>query len=145
MPKTNNRKTPYFKEYFAYRGEQLKINANENHGIYKEPLVKTIEQLDCSIKIHKRILVLRFDLRLNIYTGDSKRVSNFIKNIKAYLVRHYQINKIGFVWAREKERAKEQHYHLALFLDGNKIQHPKKLLPVLKEKMVALWTHTHNL
>ncbi len=82
----------------------------------------------------QRSLVLRFDLHLNIYTPDNKRISNFMNNIRNYLSRNYDIHKMGSVWVREMERAKTQHYHLALFLDGNKIQHPKKLLPVLKEK-----------
>ena len=135
MPKTNNRKTQYFGEYLPYHNEQLKlIDGSEQYGIYKEILIKTIEQLDASIKIHKRILVVRMDLHLNIYTGDNKRISNFMNNTNKYLSRNYDINKMGFVWAREMERAKTQHYHTALFLDGNKIQHPKKLLPALKEK-----------
>ena len=41
---------------------------------------------------------------------------------------------IGHVWVREQEEAKQQHYHVALFLDGNKIQHPSKLLQLIKAK-----------
>lgn len=134
MAKSNNRKTQYFGEYFEYQGEWLKIQSSEVLGVYKEILIKTIEQLDCSIKIHKRVLVLRVDLHLNIYTDDNKRISNFMNNLRGFLKRHYQIDKLGYVWVRELERAKTQHYHLALFLDGNKIQHPKKLNALIKEK-----------
>ncbi len=60
MPKINNRKTQYFGEYFPYHGEWVKILSNEEYGVYKEILIKTIEQLDASIKIHKRILIETF-------------------------------------------------------------------------------------
>jgi hypothetical protein len=38
---------------------------------------------------------------------------------------------------REKERAKKQHYHLVLFLYGNKIQHPKKINAKIKVNKVT--------
>ena len=41
---------------------------------------------------------------------------------------------IGHVWVREQEVSKQQHYHVALFLNGNKIQHPSKLLQYIKAK-----------
>ena len=41
---------------------------------------------------------------------------------------------IGHVWVREVETVKTQHYHVALFLDGNKIQHPSALLQLIKAK-----------
>ena len=34
---------------------------------------------------------------------------------------------------REVERAKVQHYHLVLFLDGDKIRYPNKLTKHIKE------------
>jgi hypothetical protein len=48
--------------------------------------------------------------------------------------------KIGYAWVREQEKVKKQHYHVVLFLDGNKIQHPKKLNAIIK----AMWEpHGH--
>jgi len=41
---------------------------------------------------------------------------------------------VGFVWAREQEKAKKQHYHLAIFIDGVKIRHSKRLLEVITQK-----------
>ena len=56
-----------------------------------------------------------------------------MKNLKQKIGRDYEIIKIGYQWVREQERAKKQHYHVVLFLDGNKIQHPKKLNAIIKE------------
>jgi hypothetical protein len=137
MKKSRNRKTKYFNEYFYYKDEKLKILASESLGVYKEILIATIEQLDTSIAIHKKIMVLIMQLHTNTATSDNKRLSNFMNNTRNYLNRDYGIKKMGFSWARErskKESTKSQHYHLGLFLDGNKIQHPKKLNETLKEK-----------
>ena len=46
------------------------------------------------------------------------------------------MKRLGYMWVREQEKAKSQHYHLALFLDGNKVQHPSKLLRWIKGR----WT-----
>jgi hypothetical protein len=56
-----------------------------------------------------------------------------MNRLKQWIKRNYGIIDIGSIWVREREKAKEQHYHLALYLDGNKIQHPKKLNAQIKE------------
>ena len=60
-------------------------------------------------------------------------MSKFIKRLKQWIYRNYGISNIGYIWVRELERSKQQHYHVAIFLDGNKIQHPKKLNAKIKE------------
>jgi len=128
----NNRKTVYFDEHYEYNGEILTIQQGKQ-GVYIETLNKIIEQLDIALQIHKRILVHRFDLHVNYYEGNSKCLSKFMNRLKQWIKRNYGIIGIGSIWVREREKSKEQHYHLALFLDGNKIQHPKKLNAQIKE------------
>ena len=132
MSNRNNRKTVYFDEHYEYNGEILTIQQGKQ-GVYIETLNKIIEQLDIALQIHKRILVHRFDLHVNYYEGNSKRLSRFMNRLKQWIKRNYGIIDIGSIWVREREKAKEQHYHLTLYLDGNKIQHPKKLNVQIKE------------
>jgi len=132
-----NRKREYFCDHIDINGEQIRINIGKNEGgVYYEIIKRMIEQLDIALTIHKRILVHRFDLHPSYYTGSNEIISKFFKRIKQWIYRHYGIKKIGYGWVREQERAKKQHYHLVLFLDGNKIQHPKKLNAKIKE----MWT-----
>jgi len=130
--KRNNRKTVYFDEHYKYNDETVTIQQGKQ-GVYIETLNKIIEQLDIALQIHKRILVYRFDLHVNYYEGNSKCLSKFMNRLKQWIKRNYGIIDIGSIWVREREKAKEQHYHLALYLDGNKIQHPKKLNAQIKE------------
>ena len=134
MTKTKqDRKTKYFKDYLELNNEQLKINAGVDKGIYLEILTRIINQLDIAYSIHKRILVVRFDLHLNHYTSNNEVISKFLKRIKQWLSRNYKMKDIGHTWARELERAKAQHYHCVLFLDGDKIQYPSKLIEQIKK------------
>ena len=129
-----NRKRKYFKEFIEINGEEIPINIGEKkNGVYFEIVKRAIEQLDIALKIHTRVLVYRIDLHPTYFTGNNKLLSKFIKRTKQWIYRKYQIENIGYVWAREQERSKKQHYHLAIFLDGNKIQHPGLLFTQIKE------------
>jgi len=129
-----NRKRKYFSETIDVDGEQIPINIGENKGgVYYEIVHRAIEQLDIAIEIHKRVFVYNFILHTNIFTSNNYRITNLMKNLRRKLGRDYKINKIGYEWVRELERADTQHYHVALFLDGNKIQHPKRLKVIIKK------------
>jgi len=133
---TTNRKREYFCETIDVNGEDIPINIGSNKGgVYYEIIQRGIEQLDIAIQIHKRVLVYYFILHTKIYTPDNYRVTNFMKNLKQKLGRDYQMKNIGYEWVREHERDKADthHYHVALFLDGSKIQHPKKLLILIRK------------
>ena len=134
MKQHRNRKTIIKDGWIEYNGEKLEICNSSNYGVYKKIVISFIEQLDASIKTHKRVLVIRADFHLNYFTDDNKKLSNFIKNIKQYLNRHYEISDVGYQWVREQEKSKKQHYHLALILDANKIKYPSKLNMIMKEK-----------
>lgn len=134
MKKYRNRKTIIKDGWIEYNDEKIEICNSSNFGVYKDIVISFIEQLDVSIKMHKRVLVIRTDFHLNYYTNNNKKISNYIKNIKQYLNRHYGISNIGYQWVREQEKAKKQHYHLVLILDANKIKYPSKLNKIMKEK-----------
>lgn len=121
--------------------EQIEINTGTNNqGVYFEIINSTIQQLDLALQIHKRVLVHRFDLHPEKYTSNNEPISKFIKRIKQWIYRNYKITDIGYIWVRELEKSKQQHWHVAIFLDGNKIQHPKKLNAKIKE-MYAPYGH----
>jgi len=133
---TTNRKRKFFSETIEVNGEQIPINIGKNKGgVYYEIVHRAIEQLDIAIEIHKRVFVYNFILHTNNSISNNYRVTNFMKNLKQKLGRDYKMKKIGYEWVREHERdnADTHHYHVALFLDGSKIQHPKKLLILIRK------------
>jgi hypothetical protein len=130
--RTNNRKTKKVCESHVHDGVEYKVNG-KGSGIFKEMLSAIIQQLLIAQEIHKRVLVVRFDLHSQRFGKDSAEISAFIEQIKLWVKRHYQTHDIGHVWARELEKANFPHYHLALFIDGDKIRYPKKLLSFIRE------------
>lgn len=132
MPR-RNRKQIIKEGWINYKGEQIEICNSSDYGIYKEIITSLIEQLDASIYIHKRILCVRLDFHVNYHTSNNIRFSNFLKQLKQWISRNYGIKQIGHQWVREQEKSKKQHYHLVLFLDGNKIQNPKKINEIIRE------------
>jgi hypothetical protein len=134
MHQLRNRNTITYDGWIVYDGEKIKINNRPQHGVYKKIVISFIKQLDAAISIHKRVLVLRLDFHVNYYTETNNKLSKFMKNIIQWLNRHYGIKKVGYQWVREQERAKKQHYHLALILDGDLIQNPSKINEIFREK-----------
>jgi len=133
MKKTKNRKTEHYSEFVVIGGEKLFINSRKKQGVYLEILEGFVRQLDIALSIHKRLMVYRFDLKVKQYSNNNKVMSNFINRTKQWIKRSYDIDNIGYVWVREHEQSKKLHYHLAIFLDGDKIRYPNKLFKKLKE------------
>ncbi|MFT6910275.1 MAG: hypothetical protein ACJAS1_007003, partial [Oleiphilaceae bacterium] len=70
-----------------------------------------------------------------VYTKDNAIITAFRKRLNQRLKRYYGFKEIGSCWVREQERAKTQHYHFVLFLDGNLIRHSSKI----NEMVRAAW------
>jgi len=116
----------------------LKVNnGNEGQGCYREILRAIADQMEAILSHHSRVLVIRFDLHVSTHTPDNRLLSRYMDKLKRHLHRTYGIKRMGFVWAREQERAKKQHYHIAIMLDGNQIQNPSRLLAWIDKKWQA--------
>ena len=122
--RTKNGKYVTYSDGFTHDGKTYRINNSQSYGVYSPTLHKMIEQLNVCLTKWRRVFMLRFDLHQKTYTANSTMVTQFRKNLSGRLQRAYEISKIGYAWCREQERAKQQHYHYVLFLDGDKINHP---------------------
>ena len=131
---TKSRMKEHYGCFLSVKNKPLKILSDEKYGVYPYMIEKIVEQLDICIAIHKRVLVVRFDLSLDEYSGDNHIISTFINRQKQRIQRTYKTKDIGHAWAREQETSKAQHYHVALFIDGDVIQSPTKLLRQIKAK-----------
>ena len=134
LTKTKSRMKEHNYCFYNYKEEELFINSSKTKGVFSNIIEKIVEQLDICLAIHKRVLVVRFDLSLDEYSGDNQTISTFINRQKQRMFKTYRVKNIGHAWKREQETSKAQHYHVALFIDGNKIQHPSKLLRQIKAK-----------
>ena len=131
---TKSRMKEQYYCFHNYKEEELFINSSKTKGIYPNIVEQIVEQLDICLAIHKRVLVVRFDLSLDEYSGDNHTISTFLNRQKQRMFKTYGVKNIGHAWKRERETSKAQHYHVALLIDGNKIQYPSKILKQIKAK-----------
>lgn len=113
------------------QGQVLPICANSKHGCFVEILERTKDQMDAMLSHHSKILVIRFDLHVDTYQPTNALISKFVRKLRKKLTAKYKLTRIGYIWAREQEKAKRQHYHFALIVDANKIRYPKKVLEIV--------------
>jgi len=141
---TNNRKYISYSDTYDYKGETYKVNSMPT-GIYTDMLRKVIGQFKLSRKLWGRVLVVRIDLHQSKFTENSKTVSWFFKSMVKRLKKQYSLEQVGYFWVREQERAKAQHYHCWLFLDGNRIKHSSNVIKMAKDVWVKNWAGNHHI
>lgn len=116
-------------------GRTWYINARKS-GVYTSMLKSMLGQLEAMMSYHSKLHVLRFDLRQYEYTETNERITTLNRRLFRWIKRHYKVKRIGFIWCREKEKSKNQHYHYVLMLDGHKIKQPNLIL----RKVDDIWT-----
>lgn len=132
VKRTNNRKRIIFDDTFLHNGKTYQVNSAKS-GLYVEVLTRIIEQFEITLAKWNRVFVLRFDLHTHRFTNDNKLMTGFRKRLFQKLKREYEFKDIGFCWVREQERAKTQHYHWVLFVDGRLIRHSSRINQMVKD------------
>jgi hypothetical protein len=130
--RTINRKRIIYGNVFAYNNLKYQINSAKS-GLYIEILTAMVRQFEITRIKWGRVFVLRFDLHTHRKTKNNKLMTDFRKRLFQRLKREYGFKEIGFCWVREQERAKAQHYHWVLFLDGDLVRHSSRINEIVKE------------
>lgn len=120
-------------------GKTWWINARKS-GVYSAMLKKMIGQLEAMISHHSKINVIRFDLKQNVYTDKNTQITTFNRRLFKWLKRHYKLKRIGFIWCREQETAKHQHYHYVLIIDGHKVEKAG----LIANKVKTIWSEING-
>nr|WP_277345542.1 inovirus-type Gp2 protein [Pseudomaricurvus alkylphenolicus] len=91
-------------------------------------------QLDAMLSHYAKVLMVRLDIRVAEYSGKNEKISRLMNRIKKLLNgKKYDMKTYGYVWVREKEEAAQQHYHLALLLNGHKVRHPGSIISWIEQ------------
>ena len=138
-------------EYYIRFGEIYRVNSNNRKNLRTDILKPLIDSLELMLAKYCRVHILRFDLHLTEFTSDNRIMSTLQRRLFRRVRTKYKVQNIGFVWVREKEKAKAQHYHCAIYLNGNKIRHPGLIQHWIKEIWSQLegssnhWAGYHNI
>lgn len=106
---------------------KLPVHITKSSGCYVEILERLAGEMLAMLCNHNKLFTMRFDLRLDEYLGNNKQVTDFMRPLRKWLKREYNTSEVGYIWIREQETAKKQHYHFVLLLDGNKAKSSKSI------------------
>jgi len=120
-------KDTHSSEFYTYQNCIFKVNATKRTPVRKDILKKILDQLIATSTYHHKLFIFRFDLHIKEYTNNNKVITDFNRRLFKKVKRHYKVKRIGYVWVREQEKSKKQHYHYVLILDGSKVNSPHSL------------------
>lgn len=103
------------------------------YNCFEEPLPKIKHELDAMLSHHRKVFVFRIDMRIESYTGDNRVMTKFLRSFIPWLKRKYGLKRVGYVWCREVETAKKQHYHLLFMIDGTAVKTMKTITDKVKD------------
>ena len=115
---TSGRKHITKKPHVKHRGALVLINS-QGSGTYSATVKKSYEQFDLGLDRWKRQLFIMFQLKPGC-SGDTNEVMTRLLRRVKYQFQKLGLVEFGFHWCRELERGKGAHYHLAIWLDGDK-------------------------
>lgn len=111
-----------------YKGYPLLEYDGPGAGYYTSILDRLIERLEYQLQKHGKVLVVRLVVKYPADLSADTRNDCF-----QYFMEEYR-RKLAFhrfsphyVWCRECHNARNCHYHLVLFLDGNRIPYFSRL------------------
>ena len=121
-------KKKIFSPEIVFDGVTLSINANEKQGCYEVILRRTHEQIQAMLSHHCKVFVFMVMFHSNDYSPINRLFSNFMRKFKKKLAAKLGLKRMGYVWVRERDERAAQHYHLAIFIDGNKVQRSHNII-----------------
>ncbi len=110
------------KPYCLIHGKEFEV-PNGHLGWYPKILYRFVDQLDAMLSSNRCVMVIRADLRLGFSTQDNKIMTTFWRRLSKTLKKRYPQLKLGYIWVREQERAKHQHYHIMIMVDKDLIHY----------------------
>lgn len=124
----------YKSESPIYRIKQriYKINSGPGLPVYTRQLGKIIAQVENVLSWHRKVFVYVFDLHLCEFVHGNKLITELTRKLRFHFEKYYSIKRLGYAWCREQNKSANQHYHMAIIVNGSKIQTPNKLFHKIK-------------
>lgn len=118
-----------FETTIEMNGKKLPINtANGTKSCYVEMLTATEREMTAMLSNDRKVLMFRFDIHVKEYTPDNKVISDCLNEVKKFIKMYYEdCERIGYIWCREQQTVKHQHYHVFMMVNGSKIDNTFKI------------------
>lgn len=110
------------KQYCLLQGCEFEV-PNGQLGWYPKMVFRFVDQLEAMLTHSRCVMIIRADLHINGYTDKNKVLAMFWRRLGKRLKRKYASLEIGYIWVREQEKAKQQHYHVMLMVSKELIHY----------------------
>ena len=119
---TKHNSIQYGYKNHAYEIYKPKVG-NQNYSALK----KLFLSCESALANYSKVCVIRADLHPAKYSSDNKLIHQFLKLQVQKFEKRYKCN-VRYFCAREQMSSDKEHYHLALFFSGHKVNYPQKVL-----------------
>lgn len=122
--------------YKSESGSKVIIKVLKNYTIISKRMNSIIMLVDSLICKYQKVFALRFDLHHKLENTEDSNflLQKFLKQLKQNLKQAYK-SDVKAVWSCEKCKSQNHHYHLAIFLNGNKVNSPQNVFKLVR----TLW------
>ncbi|WP_447742376.1 YagK/YfjJ domain-containing protein [Enterobacter asburiae] len=118
---------------FIHNGYSYQINTTKESGVRLDILTPIAAELDAMLSVYSRVYLTRFDLRLPAGTpleASNEWMRQLFKKLRERLKSKFRrpegladpILNFAYGWVRERERAKQVHYHCWLALPHRQVR-----------------------
>jgi hypothetical protein len=124
---------------FELNGFYLPINTNAKNGqgCYLAILQRVGENLVGMLSFHAKVFVMQFSFNPYHYDATNKAMSRLMNKLKQRLRTCYGCLRVAGGWVREVGTSGVQHYHVALMLDGHKVNRQGAVIALVREMLDA--------
>lgn len=84
-----------------------------------------------------KLTAIRIELHLKKWTANNAPVREFFTKLRRQLFKQYGKIYHRYIWAREQNQAKAQHYHVVLLVDGQFVKHPS----IIEKIARSIWIY----
>ncbi|NRQ22736.1 inovirus-type Gp2 protein [Marinobacterium sp. xm-m-312] len=105
-------------------GREYAINTwNGQYGIREDILHPMIRQMEAMLSYHSKVYQIRLEAHSKDYDGENKSFTADIHRLIKWL-KGKGHKRVSYCWVREKDRSKNYHYHIVIWLNGHLIRSP---------------------
>lgn len=123
------------KKHLAYYAEGSRLHPifNSPAGVCTKILKTGFKQLDSMLSYYSKVTMVLLQFHVPDFSYDNKSLSIFISRLKRKLSKHYG-KRLGYLWVREQDNSKAQHYHMCIMLNGHKCQSTRRIDAIVKSE-----------
>ena len=127
---TSGRKHITKKPFVKHRDELVAINSTGS-GTYSATVKKSFEQFDLGLDRWGRQLFCMFQLKPGAASATNKIMTNLLRRV-SYQLSKLGVAEYGYHWCREQDKSEGEHYHLALWIDGDMFRTSHSIAPIVQ-------------